>query len=75
MPKNPLTKLTAQCNMAVVIATTNALVAEWYTQQVEGLCSQGRAGSSPVEGTLKRNVGIQIEQKVCKDWMLVFFLH
>ena len=48
---NPLTNWMEQCNMAVVIATINALVAEWYTQQVEGLCSKGRAGSSPVEGT------------------------
>ncbi len=24
---------------------------EWYTRQVEGLCSKGRAGSSPVRGT------------------------
>ncbi len=23
----------------------------WYTRQVEGLCSKGRAGSSPVRGT------------------------
>ena len=28
-----------------------ALVAEWYTQQLEGLCQQWRGGSSPLEGT------------------------
>ncbi len=26
-------------------------MAEWYTQQVEGLCPKGRGGSSPLEGT------------------------
>lgn len=30
---------------------SQAPVAEWYTQQVEGLCSKGRGGSSPLGGT------------------------
>ncbi len=32
----------------------HAPVAEWYTRQVEGLCPQGRGGSSPLGGTQGR---------------------
>ena len=34
-------------------------MAEWYTQQVEGLCRKRRGGSSPLEGTQKMHASGQ----------------